>query len=112
VRKGADMSATRLLFLALWIGLAPTLVWSAQNEAAVKSFNEASELLKKNDFEGAVKGFTEAIKLDKSFAQAYYNRGLAYHNLRDFHKAIDDYTQTLKLDANLVQAHNNRGLAY
>ena len=57
----------------------------------------------------AIADFTEAIELQPDFADAYYNRGIAYHEKREYDRAIVDYTMTIGLKPDLVEAYNNRG---
>jgi tetratricopeptide (TPR) repeat protein len=40
--------------------------------------------------EGAVKDYTEAVKLDSSLAKAYHRRGVIYLDIGDRQKAVDD----------------------
>jgi len=60
----------------------------------------------------AIDDYTRAIELDPKDTKAYYNRGLAYSNLRQYQKAIDDYTRTIELDPKLAIAYYNRGTVY
>ena len=61
----------------------------------------------------AIDDYTRAIELDPKDTKAYYNRGLAYSNLRQYQKAIDDYTRTIELDPKFATiAYYNRGTVY
>ncbi|MSR49557.1 MAG: tetratricopeptide repeat protein, partial [Gemmataceae bacterium] len=46
------------------------------------------------------------------YADAYYNRGLAFGKQQKFSEAIDDFTKTIELDPNHADAYENRGAAY
>src|SRR5690606_8040123 len=46
----------------------------------------------------AIDAFTEAIKIDKNYADAYHNRGYAYYLKNDYKKAIENYDQALKIE--------------
>lgn len=59
----------------------------------------------------AIADFTEAIRLDAKFFEAYANRGMTYAKQRRFKRAIADYNQALKLKAD-VKVVVNRGVAY
>ena len=48
-------------------------------------------------YEQAIKHFTDAIRCDQYFTQAYYNRGLCYEYLGDIAAAAADYRQALSI---------------
>ena len=52
---------------------------------------------KKGDFDKAMAGYTEAIRLRPDFADAYNNRGNAYCAKGGSNKAIADYTEAIRL---------------
>jgi tetratricopeptide (TPR) repeat protein len=71
----------------------------------------------KNDYDGAIADYSEAIKLDPISAEAYKNRGNAYYNRKDYDRAIADYNEVIRLDPNHAlpshaPAYLDRGLAY
>lgn len=41
--------------------------------------------------------YDEVIRLDPDYAEAYYGRGIAYHDLGDYEKAIADFESYLEL---------------
>jgi Flp pilus assembly protein TadD len=49
------------------------------------------------DFDEAMADFMEAIRVDPSNAQAFYNRGVAYQHIGETSKAEEDLTQARKL---------------
>ncbi len=51
-----------------------------KNEAVLKN-NEGTKLFEQEDYEGAVKAFTEAVAHDSKFETAYFNRAMAYRKL-------------------------------
>ena len=53
-----------------------------------------------------------AIRSKQNTAEAYNNRGLAYHELKQYDKAIKDYNQAIRLAPAQVAAYNNRGNSY
>jgi tetratricopeptide (TPR) repeat protein len=65
----------------------------------------------KND-QVAISNFSQAIKLNPSFAGAYNDRGVIYVKLKNYQAAIADFNQTIKLDPSFAGAYSNRGLAY
>jgi len=50
-------------------------------------------------------------KAEKS-AVAYYQRGIAYYDLKLFDLAIRDYTSAIRMKSDYYQAYNNRAVAY
>ncbi len=59
----------------------------------------------------AIKDFTEVIRLNPKYAQAYLDRGLAWYKT-DLDKAIADYTEAIRLDPKFAWAYCDRGLAW
>jgi len=66
----------------------------------------------KKGYNKALADYTQAIKLDPTFAPAYRERGAAYSGLGDYEKAIADYNQALRLNPNDTDAYLGRGNAY
>jgi tetratricopeptide (TPR) repeat protein len=75
----------------------------------------------RSDVEDAIADFDKAIELKPDFAEAYYNRGLAYfaqggfYDTTPFENAIADFTKAIELfedQDKLIDAYYNRGLTY
>jgi RNA polymerase primary sigma factor len=64
---------------------------------AVAFFNQGLERYKVEDFQGAVKDFTQAIQLNPNDANAYNMRSSAYTALKDYHRAMEDLQAAIKL---------------
>jgi tetratricopeptide (TPR) repeat protein len=73
-------------------------------------FLKGNQKYQDKDFQGAIADYTEAIRLNPNFVEAYNNRGLARDELKDFQGAINDYTQAIKINPNYAKAYSNRGL--
>ncbi|MEI7662302.1 MAG: tetratricopeptide repeat protein [Bacteroidota bacterium] len=56
------------------------------------------------DFTKAVSCFSESIKRDPAYYQAYFNRGYAYELSGNYKKAYDDYQTSLKIQVNYDKA--------
>ena len=59
----------------------------------------------------AIADYTEAIRLNPKFAEAYCKRGYAYGNKGVYDKAIADCTKAIRLNPKLAGVHRP-GLAY
>jgi TonB family protein len=68
--------------------------------------------VKVGDMDGAIAEYSEAIRLDPTFAEAFNNRGLAEARKGDLDAALRDYSQAISLNPRYAAAFYNRGLAY
>jgi tetratricopeptide (TPR) repeat protein len=75
-------------------------------------FQQGEQRYWKDDFRGAIDNYTQAIRLNPTFAYAYLDRGDARLHLKDFQGAIADYTQTIRLNPKFAYAYTRRGEAY
>jgi TonB family protein len=115
------MNWTRRLSVLFGLGY---LAWSGaaqaappdQSPAAQESAREATRhnadgLLKaaSQDFDGAIADYSEAIRLDPLFADAYYNRALVKGIKQDFDGAIKDFLTTVAIDPKNSRAFFNLG---
>jgi tetratricopeptide (TPR) repeat protein len=71
--------------------------------------NYAISLAMSGDYSRSIDEFTTAIELKPEYANAYFNRGELYFELKDFVRAIRDYTQAIELEGNDPQYYNSRG---
>ena len=62
--------------------------------------------------EAAIDDFTEAIRLNPGYYEAYGNRGAAKTALGKLDDAIDDFGEIIRLRPNDPFAHSNRGSTY
>ncbi len=60
-------------------------------------------------FTGCV-SFTK--KTSEMGADAYYNRGIAYHKKGQYNRAIQDYDKAIEINPQYADAYNNRGVVY
>ena len=60
----------------------------------------------------AIEYLNNAIKLHPDFAEAYYNRGIAYEDLGQHQRAIEDYNKAIRFKTDFAEAYCNRGVAY
>jgi tetratricopeptide (TPR) repeat protein len=65
------------------------------------------------DFDQAIADYNTAIRLRPDYAEAYNDRGHAYHwKGGNFDRAIADFTRAIELRPNYPTAYNNRGVVY
>jgi tetratricopeptide (TPR) repeat protein len=77
---------------------------------AIDAFNAG---LENGSFEARLADFTEAIRLDPNFAEAYTRRGNLFANRgSNDERAIADYTDAIRLDPHLALAYYGRGTMY
>ncbi|GAA4418876.1 tetratricopeptide repeat protein [Nibrella viscosa] len=62
------------------------------------------------DYNEQIRCYTEAIRLDPTYAAAYNNRGNTKYNLGQYQPAIYDFDEAIRLDPTYAYAYNNRGL--
>jgi tetratricopeptide (TPR) repeat protein len=90
----------------------PTAQTPAGSEEHVK---RGQEYVEKNEYDKAIREFTEAIRLDPTNADAYQQRGLVYDHKKEYDKAISDFTDAFRLEkveADKGNHLNARGAAH
>jgi tetratricopeptide (TPR) repeat protein len=81
------------------------------DKQAKEYFNSGCDKVSGKNCTGAIADFSEAIKCDPGFKQAYENRGVAKFYLHDNRGAIDDFTKALEIDPNDYNTFGRRGWA-
>ena len=84
---------------------------SKQEKASLLS-NEGVKKFNKNNFNGALKDFDEAIALFPDLFEPYFFKGNIYYSQRKYHEAINCYSIAIKLNPTYKDAYYNRGLVY
>jgi len=64
------------------------------------------------DPRAAIAAFTEAIRLDPEFAEAYSRRGRAYTDLKEFDRALEDINRAIAIDPGVKRAYLARARTY
>jgi tetratricopeptide (TPR) repeat protein len=64
------------------------------------------------DYDLAIANFSEAIRRDRTYPLAYYQRGLAYTAKHDYDRAIGDYTEAIRLDPTFSYSYAQRGAVH
>ncbi len=60
----------------------------------------------------AKKSFEQAIKADRTFADAYNNRGVVFYEERRYGAAVKEYRRAIALDGNSASFFSNLGAAF
>jgi serine/threonine protein kinase len=71
---------------------------------AAEVFRRANELRQRGSYRQAIEEYSDAIRLDPKFMNAYTNRGLSYYFLNDYDRAVEDYSAAIKIDPNAKDA--------
>ena len=81
---------------------------ACQNRAdSAKDHAEKQDLYRE-----AIEHYTNAIKSNPEYVDAYYSRGNIYLKIDKFPEAIQDYNQAIALDPEYVDAYYSRGNIY
>ncbi len=72
-------------------------------------FNRAVEWNAAKDYDRAIADYSEAIKLNPQYREAFNNRGNSYRSKRDLDLAIADYDSAIKINPKRALYHRNRG---
>jgi tetratricopeptide (TPR) repeat protein len=75
------------------------------------AYNIALDSIKHKKFGKAIAEFDRLLQRNRSYADAYFGRGLAYALEGKYAPAVADFTQFLKIDPKDADAYCNRGLA-
>src|SRR5271166_653700 len=69
-----------------------------ETSEAEPAYQRGNSYAFKDKHDKAIAEFTEAIRLEPRFAQAFYKRGNSYADKKEYDKAIADYAQAIRLD--------------
>ena len=96
--------------LLLRSGRAKPLSHGKPSISADTYFQRGNEKLSSDNFKGAIKDFTQAIRLKPDNASYYYSRGVAKANLEQHFAAIADFDMAIRLRPEYAEAYYIRGL--
>ncbi|QLE59374.1 tetratricopeptide repeat protein [Nostoc sp. TCL26-01] len=80
------------------VGIRPPSSSLATAPKADDFFIQGKDKSDKNNFQGAIADYTQAIRLNPNYANAYAHRGIAYFLSGDKKRAIEDANQAIKID--------------
>lgn len=103
-------NAGLLAFCALLAGVPAR----AQDDArtVTRLLLQAGDAEQKNDFDGAIRAYSQIIKLRPNDDTMLVDRGSAYSDNQDYDHALADFTAALRLRPDNAKAHNERGRIY
>jgi tetratricopeptide (TPR) repeat protein len=79
-----------------------------EKQATVQDLvDKGVDLVNQNKFEDGIALYSKAIKQNPKVQLAYYNRGIAYSEIKEYTKAIVDFDKVLQLKNNVVRMIDN-----
>lgn len=73
---------------------------------------KGNEKMEENDAKGAMEFYAEALEMDSTYSEAYYNKALAHIQLKQLGESIQDLSLAIKFKPEYVDAIFQRGLSY
>ena len=83
-----------------------------QPEPEREQYQKGLQYLDIEEYDQAIKQFTEALNLDPEHKLSYFKRGYAYNESGRYEMALKDYSSVIRLDPNEPNAYQNKGWAY
>jgi len=85
-----------------------------KKDAFDKAIRAGKNAFKKNNIDGVISNYTEAIRLipESVDEDIYFDRGIAYFMKDDYDRTIADFTQVIRLNPNNAGAYYLRGGAW
>lgn len=109
--KNKNFFVLKTLILIAFVIFSLKPIYSQETKAA-NHVNKGNSYYDEGRYDAAIKEFSEAIKLNPAFSNAYYYLANAHNQKGDYDAAIANYTQAIKLDSSFTNAYFNRGLTY
>ena len=115
---GLTKKQKRMLWYAFFgLALAGTTIGvyvyiSSAPQRAEKQFEDAMKLMRPGSYQLAITGFDKALATWPGLADAYFERGNAYHTLRRDDEAIADFEKAADVNPNLYRAYAAIGSIY
>ena len=81
-------------------------------DRAKEAFTRGISAYEKGDHDKAIADYTEAIRLDPNYAEAYCDRAVAYSDKGDYDSTIADCTEAIRLNPKYAEAYFMRGGVY
>jgi tetratricopeptide (TPR) repeat protein len=74
--------------------------------------NRCSAYHENSEYDKAISDCTQSLKINPSYANAFYNRSLAKYRKEDYDGTIGDASSAIKLNSQYDKAYDTRGNAY
>jgi tetratricopeptide (TPR) repeat protein len=81
-------------------------------QTAQEHYKNGVQKHNKEDYKGAIKDYNNAIKEDKSFMKAYFNRGTCYLALNNFKDSYADFTKAIELNPKDAESYYRRATIF
>jgi len=101
----------RIFYLILLLLMSFAGYSQTNNKKAKEYYDNGCDKVFKRNYTEAITDFSEALKRDSGFIQAYENRGVAKYYLQDYRGAITDFTKALEINPNDYNTRGRRGWA-
>ena len=85
---------------------------SSARDRAIVRYNRGIDHFLAGDFAAAIAEFNAAIAIDRTFPEAFQDRGNAYAASGNVLAAAADYSTAIRLDSDYANAYYNRGNLY
>lgn len=112
IQKQGNTFVRQASLVGINLGITVPPLQVAQVPTAEESYLKGVVNTQKGDYQGAVFQFTQAIKKNPNYAEAYYNRGNARLVLENDREAIKDFEQAIKINPEYVDAYLSKANAH
>ena len=97
----------------IWIIALSALIGCDTDETKKGRFLlKGNEKLEENDPKSAIAFYNEAISMDSTYADAYFNKAMAHLRLNELEESIADLSLAIKFNPEYYEAVFQRGLSY
>ena len=97
--------AALYIYFVIFAGMT---IAQTMNPEASKLFTEGNELLKKENFVGAIESYNKALEIEKDY-RIYYQKGVAQKKSDDLNGAKASFEEVLKLKPDFEAGYNSLG---
>jgi tetratricopeptide (TPR) repeat protein len=73
---------------------------------------KGNECFYNKEYDKAIECYDNALKINPSYALAWYNKGLTFFELKKYNEAIECYDNALKINPSYALALNNKGTVF
>ncbi len=84
----------------------------SDNNEAVRFYNEGVVAAREEEYEKAVRSYSQALEIDSVFTFAWDNLALCYRKLKEFDKALYAYEKSLQIDPEGMMPLQNIPVVY